>query len=204
VGGSESFLFIDPYFGSTALHVFNYYKTNKKTVGETTAIVSDLRYAEDAVYYDNVLVGGVTGSLLELDRKFDYILIHPDIEDYIDKDFSEMLKALYMVCKPETKVMFSLNNPGYSLGLDDLLNGNITKKAYQPWLGTRFIDPGYVITTSREQGFVCSVGRIVGPQDEEQSKIIKQLQPLAKDADKATALTYKSYLFELRPAGLKK
>jgi hypothetical protein len=200
--GFETFLFIDPYFGSIALYLMNQYRAGKKTIGETTAIVSDLRYAEDAVYYDNVLVGNVTESLLKLESKFDYILFHPDIEDYIDKDFDEMLKALYIVCKPDAKVMFSLNNPGYFVGINDLINGKITKKPYQPWLGTRFIDPEYVKATAYEQGFLCSVGSVVDPQTEQQSQIIKQLLPLAKDDKKAAALTCISLLFELRPGGL--
>jgi hypothetical protein len=161
--------------------------------------VSDSRYTADAVYYDNVLVGGVTGSLLELAGKFDYVLFQPDIEDYIDENFHEMLKALRTVCKPETKVMFTISNPGYCLGLNDLLNGRITKKPYQPWLGTRFIDPEFVIATALEQGFLYRVGNIVDPQNEQHSRIIKQLQPLANDDKKAIALTCKSLLFELRP-----
>jgi len=199
IGGSESFLFIDPYFGSTTLSIINHYRANKKSIGETTAIVSDSRYTADAVYYDNVLVGGVTESLLELDSKFDYVLFQPDIEDYIDENFHEMLKALRAVCKPETKVMFTISNPGYCLGLNDLLNGRITKKPYQPWLGTRFIDPEFVIATALEQGFLYRVGNIVDPQNEQQSRVIKQLQPLANDDKKAIALTCKSLLFELRP-----
>jgi hypothetical protein len=199
ISGSESFLFIDPYFGSTVMHIFNHYRVNKKTIGETTAIISDVRYIEDAVYYDNVLVGDVAESLLKLDSKFDFVLIHPEIEDYIDKNFHEILKALHMVCKPETKVMFTLNNPGYYLGLSDLLNGKITKKPYQPWLGTCFIDPEYVAATALEQGFLCGVGSVIEHQNEQQSQIIRQLQPLAKSDERATALTCKSLLFELRP-----
>jgi len=200
-GDSESFLFIDPYFGSIVLNTINDYKANKKAIGKTTAIVSDLRYAEDAVYYDDVIVGGVTESLLKISSKFDYVLINPDIEEYIEKDFPEMLKALHKVCAPGAKVMFTLNNPGYFLGLCDLLNGEITKKPYQPWLGTRFIDPDYVAAMAQEQGFICSTGRIIGSKSEQHSQIIKQLQPLANSDEKAEALIYTSLLFELRPGG---
>ncbi|MCL2663672.1 MAG: glycosyltransferase [Oscillospiraceae bacterium] len=206
IGNSESFLFIDPYFGSTALFTFNYYRANNKTIGETAAIINDMRYIEDAVYYDKTIVGDVTESLLKLGSKFDYIFFNPDIEDYIDENFPKLLKTLHKVCKPKAKVVFTLSNPGYYLGIKDLLNGDITgdnsKKPYQPWLGIRFIDPEYVFKAAREQGFLCKVSGIDCPKIEKYTQIIKQLQPLVQDKSKAKALDYIFFLFELSPIDL--
>jgi GT2 family glycosyltransferase len=198
LAGSESFLFIDPYFGTTPMYVFNEFKAQKKDIGETTAIVSDSRYTADAVYYDKVLIGDLIELLEQSHNKYDYIVFHPGIEEYIDRDFPGLLNVLRSACKPGAKVLFTLSNPGYYMKLLELAGGTVTNNSNEQWKGIRFIDPEYISSTAAEHGFRCTAANIRGPQIEAHKQVIQHLKALATDKNKAEAMTCMSFFYELR------
>jgi len=200
IAGSESFLFIDPLFGSTPMYIFANYMQKGKKAGGASAIVRDLRYLADAGhYYDEVFSGGVTESLARIQSKFDYVIFHPDISEYVGEDFPEMLRTLHSVCKAGTKILFTLSNPGYCMRLFELANGVVSNESNEPWRGLRLIDPDYVYTTAEKQGFHCSTGSITGQQSKQQAQIMRNFQALAQDGTKAKNMAYMSLLFELCP-----
>jgi hypothetical protein len=199
--GSKSFLFINPQFGVTPINIFNDYRKKGEKVGETAAIVSDRRYGADAVYYDKTLVGGLVESLEKLHGKYDYIIFHEDVEEYVGSEFPKLLKALHKRCKPESKVLFTLNNPSYYKKLFELLNGSASAFPYEhePWRGIQIDDPQYVEKAVAENGFHCTIGYVPGQQNEQDAQNYKSMSALAEDANKAEAMRYWKLFYELIP-----
>ena len=200
INDSESFLFVDPLFGANSMYILNKYREKGIKVGATAAIISDQRYEADAKYcYDRVLVGNVAKKLVQLNYKYDYIIFQPCIEEYIDKDFPDLLKALLLVSKQSTKVLFTLSNPAYFQRLQDFVSGTVTSRPFEPWNGVRFVDIGYVYDTAQKQGFNCTVINVQGAQDKTQTQIIERLQTALQDSGEVDAMTVKARLFELSP-----
>jgi len=196
--GSESFLFIDPLFGTTAMYVYNQFRENSKNLGETAAIVSDKRYAADARrFFNKAMIGSAIETLTRLQSKYDYVVFCPDIEEYIDMDFPELLKAVHSVCKAGAKVLFTLNNPAFFVTLVELANGIVSVKSQDLWKGIRFIDPKYVRAAVEEQGFCCSTGDIPWQQVEQLSHNMQRMQTLANNKKLAEAMSVMSLFFEL-------
>jgi len=200
ISGLESFLFIDPLFGSTPMCLYNKFREEGKTIGGTTAIVSDKRYAADAEhYYDEVITGGVVKSLEQLQSKFDYIIFHPSIEDYIDRDFPQLLSALHPLCKAGTKVLFTLKNPAYYMRLFELAGGVVSTVYNEPWRGVRLIEPQYLLETVNQHGFKCTASKVPAPQNEQHKQIIQNLRALVHGGKNAESLTCIMVFFEMSP-----
>jgi len=199
VGDNKSCLFIDPLFGAIPLLFSNELQKREVQQGVTTAVVSDLRYLADAKYYDHVYEGNVTDILNQDMNRYDYVAFQQDITEYIDKDFPEMLKAIYKVCKPDTKVIFTLKNPHYYGSIRDLLNGIIDSKPFEKWSGVRFIDPYYVSGKASEAGFKCSVGYNEGPDVSKDASYIKTMQTLTEKKATVKSMICDTLLFELTP-----
>jgi|GEM_PF-2282083 len=195
---SESLLFIDPLFGTTSQFICNEFRKRGKKLGETVAIVSDVLFTADSQhFYDNVITGSVKDSLLQIKSKFDHIVFHPDISDYIDEGFPEMLKALHSKCKPNAKIIFSLRNPAYYKLLYDVVNGNVSIKPYDSQNGIRFIDPLYIFNTAVKQGFICKVTNVKEPSGSEHTELLRLVQNLAKDDKVRDEMNSVSRVFEL-------
>jgi len=204
---NKSFLFIDPLFCATPMYLFNELHKQGKKEGKTGAIINDLRYTEDARYYfDFILTKESTNSITDVielcsqqQGQYNYIIFHQDISEYIDKEFPNLLKALHTVSKYNSKIIFTLKNAGYYENIKDLANGIISSKPYELWSGVRYIDHNYVIDKAKEQGFYCSSGYEVGPNVDEDTKLISQVQSLIKDDNIAKTMTHMTRLFVLSP-----
>jgi MoaA/NifB/PqqE/SkfB family radical SAM enzyme/GT2 family glycosyltransferase len=200
IEGSETFLFIDPLFGSNPMYISDRFTACGKEIGETAAIITDPDYFEEAGYhYDIVLKGNINESLAQLDKKFDYILFQTDITEYINKDFPEMLEALHKVCNPDARVIFAMRNPSYYGNFDLLANVNLSSNLYEPWVGLHFIDPEYVTSAAKEKGFSCSVLGMKGKDIKEHELVIKYLKVLAHDEKKAENMVFTRYVYALSP-----
>jgi len=204
---NKSFLLIDPLFGANWMYIFNELRKNGKKEGKVTAVVSDLRYLEDTnVYFDTVFSGNVYDSLCKINKSqkkqnegFDYIIFHQDISEYIDRDFPKLLKALHTICKRDSKIIFTLKNASYYQSLSELANGAVVSKSYEPWSGVRFMDPNYLIATINECDFSCSIGHENCINVKENAKLLKQVQSLAIDDEKAKDMAVVSRLFVINP-----
>jgi len=200
IQGFESFLFIDPLFGSTPMFINNELKKKKISFGEINVLISDPCYSKDASYYcDTVLTGCILETLNKIDREYDYIVFHPDISEYIDKDFPKLLKVLRRLSKPGAKVVFTLANPSYYMNLYELAKGIISQKSYEPWKGIHFFDYEYISATAYEQGFNCTVGMASAVLYEQDKPVINHFQALTKDAAIAESMTCMMRLFVLNP-----
>jgi len=200
LSGSESYLFIDPLCGSPLMYILNRYRGEEKNAGEIVAIVSNQRYYADAQYFfDDIICGYTVESLGKLQRKFDFIIIHPDISEYIDIDFPELLKALHSVSNPGTKILFTVNNPAYYMRLNELANGVVSANPFEPWRGIRFVDVQYITAAAEAQGFHCAFKHLYDTQIEQHAQIIKHLQTLVNDESKAKAMNYMMMLYVLSP-----
>ena len=200
INGSESFLFIDPLFGSNPMYITGRYTASGKEIGETAAIISKIEYFEDAKHhYDIVLKGKINDSLAQLDNKYDYILFQTDITEYVNKDFPEMLEALHKVCKPDAKVLFILSNPSYYENLSMLANCAFNTNHFEPWAGLRLVDPKYVTSVAEEKGFLCSAKGIKGKDIKQHEKIIKYLKVLVNDNKRADEMIFSKFLYALSP-----
>jgi len=200
IGNQKSLLFIDPLFGISSIYILRRIKVKGKKAGETGAIVSDMRYGEDAKhYYDKVIIGRVSESLAQLQRKYDYVIFLQDIEEYIDKNFPNLLKALHIVSKPDTKVLFTLSNPAYYTRLQEFISNVVTSKPFEPWHGKRFIDIGYVYDEVQKQGFNCTVIHVKSAESDLNTQTIAHLHAILEDKSNADIMTSKTRLFVLIP-----
>jgi len=200
VGNHESFLFIDPLFGYSSGFILNRIREKGKKVGETGAIVSDMRYEADAIfYYDKVIVGRVSESLAQIQRKYDYVIFQPDMEEYIDKDLPNLLKVLHLVSKPDTKVVFTLSNPAYYTRLKEFVSNVVTSRPSEPWYGIRFIDIGYVHAEAQKQGFNCTVLDVKGAEAASNTQEIAHLQAVLENKSSTDTITSKTRVFVLSP-----
>jgi len=201
VDSSDSFLFIDPYFGSTPMSILDQFKSEDKKRGEIYAVISDLRYIADTEsFYDKVITASVKESLLQVNKKFDYIVFNPDIKEYIDGDFPELLKALRLISKSNTKVLFTMKNANNYLRLYELINGKIpSDRPFEPLYGMRNFDPVYIKAIIEEHGFVCSIESIVNRESEQHKEIIRHLQGMVLDKTMVNSLKYDRRLFVLTP-----
>jgi len=200
ISDHKSFLFIDTLFGFSSVYILGRIKVKGKKVGETGAIVSDMRYGADAKhYYDKVIIGRVSESLAQLQKKYDYVVFHPDIEEYIDKNFPNLLKALHLISKPDTKILFTLSNPAYYTRLQEFISNVVTSKPFEPWYGIRFIDIGYVYAEVQKQGFNCTVMHVKSAESGLNTQTIAHLQAILEDKSDADTMTSKTRLFILSP-----
>jgi len=199
ITGSESFLFIDPYFGSIPMMILSKYKAKEKKLGDFSVIVSDVRYSADVIrsFYDSVLVGNVIEKLELIENKYDYIFINPNIAEYVDKDFPELIRLLRNVSKPGIKTLFTISNPSYYERLRELANGVIASKPYEPWSGVRFIDPDYISAVADIYGFNLTIKYTPGPFVENHTERIKEVQALAIDDNRAESMIYETLFYEL-------
>jgi len=196
---SSSVLFIDPMFGSTPMRIKNELKIKNIFHGETCVIITDPRYIADARdFYDEVHVGELIVNLKNFEKQFDYIIFHPNIENYVSEEFPDLLKAVKHVCKSNTKVIFTLSNPSYYMKLHELINGEISTNPYEKWKGTQFIDLEYIKESAAFLGFTGTILNVECPfLNEDRSIMIRHLQYLIKNKEMAETIKYMTRLIDL-------
>jgi len=198
----KSFLFIDPRFCSTPLQLFNVIKEHGGKVGKTAAIVTDPRYYADALHiFDEIKTGDIPQSCKSLSFDYDYIVFDLDIQRYINKDFSAILKALRNLCKADTKIIFAINNPAYYVRLFDLLNVKAYENMMEPWDENHYTDLEHIYRMLLAHGFKFNVTNMQNSlEDEKNSNIIKAFKSLIVNNENESNMFIKTRLLSVYPA----